>query len=352
MHKWALGCVACSMLLSGCSVFQSETVNPQPKQPVNLAIPEGLARPNQPAAFDIPALQSTSPQMVDRRSPSLVLATATSSRLDEEEVLARVWFERNELTGELINFVTGQLQQFFTDQSVDLTQVDQDGLVFHTAWINRQETSGFWFWKQQNITEQARFALTLEPRPHGRSASLTVSLLEHRYLTDKPDINALDTKTAEVSLLNQVINQVAMTEALIARERRVAAPQASLEPGIDTEGNAVFTSNQPLDVVWSQLELLFPELNLSVTDLDRTVFTYYLSYSTPKRGFWRTVTFREGPLALPLADGDYQIQLSRSASGGTVISWQDQVGQPLAAAMVAAMYDPLLQAVRAAGAEL
>lgn len=355
MQKWAQGCVAVSVLLSGCAVFDKTPVESKDVEQVTLRIPAGMAVPNQPSAFDIPAASTAavnSGTFADKRSPTLILATAGSSRLEEDEKLARVWFERNELTGDIKPFINEQLQQLFADQQVTLTQLDEEGLRYETAWITRSRSSGFWFWKSENAVDQVRYAIELAPRPHGRSLSMTVTLLEHQYFVPGEQLNANDVKANEVNLLNQVINQVAIAEAKAARELRAQVPEVSLEPGMDQAGNPALVTSQPLDVTWSQLELLFAELNLTVTDFDRSVFTYFVNYSKPQRGFWRTVTFRAAPVTLPLAEGEYQIVLSRMANNNTAISWFNKEGQPLSAAEVSALHEPLVAAIRTAGAEL
>jgi len=355
VQKWAQGCVAASVLLSGCAVFDKTPAETNDVKQVTLRIPEGMAVPNQPSAFDIPNVAvpaGNATVIANKRSPTLILATASSSRLDEEETLSRVWFERNDYTGDIKPFIIAQMQQFFAAQNVTLTQVDTDGLRYETGWIQRSREAGFWFWKSENAVDQVRYAIELAPRPHGRSLSMTTTLLAHEYFIPGEALNAMDIKANEVNILNRVINQVAVTEAQIAREQRAQVADVTLEPGLDQAGNPALITSQPIDVVWSQLELLFPELNVTVTDFDRSVFTYYINYTTPERGFWRTVTFRDGPASLPLLDGDYQIVLSRNTTNGTAISWLNKDGQPLSAAEVTALYDPLVATIRAVGAEL
>lgn len=352
MQKWAKGCVAISVLLSGCAVFEKDATEERRAEQINLKIPAGLAVPNQPSAYDIPQVQTTGAAQVDKKPPTLILATATSSRLDEEEKQARVWFERNDYTGELLPFVQNQLQAFFASQEIGLTQTDEQGLVYQTDWIKRSKSSGFWLWKEEQAVDQLRYQIELAPRPHGRALSVTVTLLEHQFFDVGTALNAQEAKAAEVSLLNRLINQVAITEVQIARELRQQVAAVSLEPGLDNAGNPALLSTQPIDVTWSQLEVLFGELNLTVTDFDRSVFTYFVTYTRPERSIWRAVTFRDAPLGLPLDNGEYQLVLSKTANNGTAISWLNKNGEPLSPAQVSALLDPVVAAIRASGAEL
>ncbi len=355
MQKWAQGCVAVSVLLSGCAVFEKTPANNNDISQIELRVPAGMAVPNQPSAYDIPPVSSATLSAsvgADKRSPTLILATATSSRMEEDEKQAKVWFERNDFTGDIKPFIQTQLQQFFSAKNVVLTPVDDTGLRYETGWISRSRSSGFWFWKSEEAVEQLRYAIVLEPRPHGRSLSMTVSLLEHEYFVPDAQLNAVDIKASEVNLLNGVINRVAIAEALVARERRMQVAEVSLSQGVDLAGNPALISSQSADITWSQLELLFEELNLTVTDFDRSVLTYFVNYQKPERGFWRTITFRDAPVSLPLVDGEYQIVLSRLTSNQTAILWLNKDGQPLSATEVSAIYEPIVAAIRATGAEL
>ncbi|WP_423186221.1 outer membrane protein assembly factor BamC [Alishewanella sp. d11] len=355
MQKWAQGCVAVSVLLSGCAVFEKTPANNNEISQIELRIPAGMAVPNQPAAYDIPPVSAATLSAsvgADNRSPTLILATATSSRMEEDEKLARVWFERNDFTGDIKPFIQTQLQQFFSAKNVALTPVDDTGLRYETGWISRSRSSGFWFWESEQQVEQMRYSIVLEPRQHGRSLSMTVSLLEHEYFVPDAQLNAIDIKTHEVNLLNGVINKVSIAEVLVAREQRAQAAEVNLGLGVDLQGNPALISSQSADITWSQLELLFEELHLTVTDFDRSAFTYFVNYQKPERGFWRTITFRDAPVSLPLVDGDYQIVLSRLSNNKTAILWLNKEGQPLSAAEVNAIYEPIVAAIRATGAEL
>ncbi len=353
MHYWVKSCLAFSVLLSGCSMFKSDQAEKTLPDRVELQLPASMSSPNRPSQFDIPqaASAATASTVDERLPPSLVLATAPSSRVDEEEKLARVWFERNDNTGDILPFVQQQLRDFFASQNVSLTAVDAGGLQLETGWMTRYQDKGFWFWKSSEAKDEARFALTVEPRPHGRSLSLKTKLLEHRYFERGNQLNALAIKREEVNLLNQLINQVAVTEFQIVRANRSRETEVSLQPGMNSAGEPAMVSSQPIDVTWTQLELLFAELNLTVTDFNRSIFTYYVSYTKPSRGFWATLFRRAPPRTLPLADGQYQFVLSRN-NMGTAISLLTKEGQTLDADLVLSLVEPLAEAAREARIEL
>lgn len=351
MQHWVKSSLVASVLLSGCSLFstQQPTQDESSKGVSSLKVPAGLAQPAQPAQFDIPDA-STAQAETDTRSPALVLATASSSRVEEGDKLSRVWFDRNDYTGDLVPFLQQMLQAQFAEQGVTL-DADDTGLVYTTGWISRSEEQGFWFWQSVQQTEQARFTIRIEPRPHGRSASMTVTMLEHQYFNEDAKLVGRAAQRQEVALLNQIIDRIGKEEIIIAQANKAKAPDVALEPGMDANGNAALLSPQPIDVVWSQLEAVFTELNLEVTDMNRSAFTYYLNYTRQEPGLWSSIWGADEKPVLPVADGEYQLVLSRVAQQ-TAISLRDKDGAELTAETVLALHQPFVEAIRLARVEL
>lgn len=354
MHYWKKSCITLSLttfLLSGCSVFKDEPDSRVQRQQVNLEIPADLATPRQPGKYDIPKSDEVAAEVADK-SPVLVLATASSSRItDEAEKLARVMFERNDLTGDLIPFLQTQLANYFSEKNIQLNATDEANLNYETGWIKRYNTEGFWFWQDEQQVDEARYTITIEPRPHGRTAIVTVSLKEHRFFDKQGQLTIAAARDHEVNLLNGIINQVAVAEIETAVANRDRVPDVGLEPGLNSAGEPAFITPQSIDVTWSQLEAVFEQLNVTVNDINRSAFTYYVSYSKPSRGMWSAMMGREPPPVLPIADSDYQIVLQRSA-GGTMINLLSKEGKPLAPDVIVAAYEPFVAAIRAAKVEL
>lgn len=351
MQQWVKGSVVASVLLTGCSLFPAEQT--ETKQQLSsvpeLKVPAGLQPAAQPAKFDIPAIKGADSE-ADIRSPALVLSTASSSRVEEGDKLSRVWFDRNDYTGDLVPFLQQMLQTQFAEQGIELS-ADEQGLTYTTGWIARSEEQGFWFWKSTQQQEQARFNISIEPRPHGRSASVTVTMLEHQYFTPDAKLASRDAQRQEVALLNQIIDRIGKEEIIIARANKAKAPDVALEPGIDAQGNPALLTPQPIDVAWSQLEALFVELSLDVTDINRSAFTYYLNYEKPEPGFWSKIWGTADKPILPVASGEYQLVLSR-ADKQTALSLRDKNGEHLDVETTLALHEPFVQAIRLARIEL
>lgn len=351
MQHWVKCSVLASVMLSGCSLFQSTNEQAVEQRRIEtVQVPAGLDRPGQPGEFDIPATNAAVAS-TDMRSPALVLATAASSRVEEGERASRVWFDRNDVTGDLVPFLQRMLQTQFAEQGVELTAQDEQGLIYHSGWINRSADTGFWFWSASQQTDQARFKIEIAPRTHGRSASVSVEMLEHQYFIEQAKLQASDARRQEIALLNQIIDRIGKEEIVIALANKAKAPDVSLEPGLDAQGNPALLTTQNIEVTWSQLEALFSQLNLTVTDRNRSTFTYYLSYEKPEAGLWSRLWGSDPMPVLPVAAGEYQLVLSR-AGEQTVVSLRNQAGEHLAPETVQALHQPFVEAIRLAQIEL
>ena len=152
-------------------------------------------------------------------------------------------------------------------------------------------------------------------------------------------------------MLNQIIDRVGKEEIVIALANKSKVPDVSIEPGFDASGNPVLLSSQSIDVVWSQLEAVFDVLNFAVTDINRSIYTYYVSYQQPEQGFWSNLWGSAEPLIMPLTAGEYQWVLQRQGNG-TALSLRDSSGTVIAPQQVLDSYQPFVQAVQRARVEL
>ncbi len=348
MHYSVTSCVLASLLLSGCSIFSSPKADPEPIAGQPLQVPAHLSMPPQPAQFDIPETRATK-QLVDTKPPGLVVTLSTSSRVDEEETRARIWFDRNDYSGELQPFLETKLSEFFNEQGIRYQRAEE--LVWTTDWVVQSRTRGAWFWKSERPRQQAKFRVSMEPRPHGRSVAVLVEMLEHQYFEEGQPLLATGVKREEAAFLNRFTAFVGDDEFRQAQLRRSRPSDSSLELGLDGNGAATFLSEQSLEVVWTQLESLFDELSLTVTDLNRSSSTYYLSYQQPRPGIFSRVFRRKARPVLPIAEGSYQVVLSR-VDQQTSISFRDAAGQALPQTTLDEMEPVLLAAIAEARIEL
>lgn len=354
MQYWIPASLVASLVISGCSLFPEDVAeqNTVEVKPVaELKVPDGLTAAKKPAQYDIPPAPNAPVTEVELKSPMQVLALATNSRVEEEEKEARIWFERSEFTGELLPYLQKNVLDFGQEKQIEMTQKDQQGLIFETGWISRFEEEGFWLWKDIVEKEQSRFLVVLEPKPHGRTVGLRVQLLEHRFIDNTAKLSAIAQKREEVYFLNRLVDKVATVELAQIKLKKAQSRQITLTTGFDEQGNPAMITGQTLDTAWAQLELLFEQNGFVVNDLDRTKYSFFLTYSEPETGFWDSLWGDEETIVLPLTAGDYQVVLTK-AEVGTILSWRDGEGKVMSAEQVSALHQALVQLIKKDNIEL
>lgn len=353
MHYWISGSVLATLLVSGCSMWTTpETTKSVETKTINeLAVPEGLTPPNKPGQFDIPpgVVSGAVGEAVELRAPMQVLAVSTNARVEEDDKEVRVFFERNEFTGDLMAHLKTNLTNFFALNDINVTEDGNNG--WQTDWVSQYEETGWWFWKSQELTQQTKFQVSLEPKVHGRTVGLHVTMLHHKYAQAEQSITTIAQRREEVHFLNRMIDHLATIEMDQIRAVKAKLPDVMLTRAINEKDEAILLTTQPIDVAWNQLELLFEQVSLTVTDLNRTEYVYYVNFAKPEAGFWGSIWGGDEKPVLPIAEGEYQLHLSKTDKG-TAIKWRDKDGKPLNQEQVYAIYDVFVAAIRQAKLEL
>ncbi|WP_306523838.1 outer membrane protein assembly factor BamC [Rheinheimera sp.] len=353
MHYWIPGTVFATLLLSGCSLWTApETTTAQTKSNVKeLAVPVGLKAPKTPAQYDIPAKVAAGVRGDDMelRAPMQVLAVSTNARVEEDDKEVRVFFERNEFTGDLMPFLTSNITDFFAEQKIELTKTSATS--WQSGWVSEYEETGWWWWKSESLTQESRFNIEFEPRTHGRTVAVKVQLAGHKYADSAKTITPIAQRREEVHFLNRIIDKVATVELARIQEAKAKLPDVLLTRATNDKNEAVLLTTQSLEVAWTQLELLFEHLSLQVSDLNRTDYVYYVTFTKPEAGFWDALWGSEEQPVLPIAEGEYQLALSKTDKG-TAIKWRDKNGNALDQATVDAIYEVFVATIRKTKVEL
>ena len=353
MHYWIPGTVFATLLLSGCSLWTApETTQAEAKPSVKeLAVPVGLKAPKTPAQYDIPAKVAAGArgENMELRAPMQVLAVSTNARVEEDDKEVRVYFERNEYTGDLMPFLTTNIGQFFAEQNIELTKTNE--MRWQSGWVSEYEETGWWWWKSDSLTQESRFFIEFEPRTHGRTVAVKVQLAEHKYADSEQKISPIAQRREEVHFLNKLIDKVATVELARIQAEKAKLPDVLLTRATNDKNEAVLLTTQSIEVAWTQLELLFEQLSLEVTDLNRTDYIYYVTYTKPEAGFWGSIWGGEEQPALPIAEGEYQLVLS-TTDKGTAIKWRDKAGNALDQTTVDGIYEVFVAAIRHTKVEL
>lgn len=353
MQYWIPGAFVASFVLSGCSMWSSsdvKTEQPYKSQPA-LQVPAELTAPKQPANYVIPpqVSQGALGDAVALEAPMQVLAVAAHSSIDEEEKEVRVWFERTEYTGDLTPYLQQQLQAFLQKSGIALQK--NDGLRIETGVVQQYQETGWWLWKDRELSQESRFAVTLQPKPHGRSVAMQVSLLEHKYVDPNRQLNPITQRREEVNFLNRVIDHMATVELVHLKAAKAKQKQVSLASILDSNQVPVLVSNLAIGQVWTQLELIFEQSSLAVTDINQTDYRYFVRYTKPDNGFWDSLWGEEPLPELQIAEAEYIVSLRKSAQG-TEIVWTTVDGKPLKQAEIDSIFQTWLAAANRAKIEI
>ena len=346
MHYWIPGAVVAAMLLSGCSLWPAaEQQKVEQQRLAELKIPEGLKSPRKPGQYDLPAktMVEQHPEAIDLRAPMQVLAIATNARVEEEEKDAKVWFERTEFTGDLQPFVQNNITQYLTEQQISVEH--STPLSWQTGWVGQYHDTGWWWWRSKELTQESRFAVTFEPRPHGRSVGVKVDLLETRYTDSNQRLTAIAKRREEVNFLNRLIDHIANTELVAIRAAQANRPDLLLSQAVNNEQQPVLLTKQPIDLTWSQLELLFEKIGLEVSDLNQSEYVYFLKYQKAEQGFWDNLWSSGDTPTMPLGSGEYQLKLHK-VEQGTEMQLLDKEGKALDQTTMDQIYQVFASAIR------
>jgi len=352
VHYWIPGAVAATLLLSGCSLWPAaEKTTVDERRIAELKIPAGLKAPKKPGQYDLPAkvVAGVSPEQLDLRAPMQVLAVATNARVEEEEKEARVWFERSEFTSDLMPYLQNNIGSYFSKNEIAATHPTP--MQWQTDWVSAYQETGWWLWKGQELTQQSKFSVQLEPRSHGRTIAVQVKLLEHKYTDPTQTLTPISQRREEVHFLNRIIDHIATVELAAIREAKAKLPDVLLTRAVNDKQEAVMLTTQPIDVAWSQLELLLEKVGLEVTDLNQSDYVYYVKYIKAEQGFWDSIWGDKELPELPLTAGEYQLSLSKTDKG-TAIKIKDKDGKVLDQATLDAVYEVFAAAIRQGKLEL
>ena len=283
--------------------------------PKVIDIPAELAKPDVKDDFTIIEASKVSGPIgkeVDVRAPSLVLPIATSTRTEPESSDAIIWFDKVLEDKDLKDFVNAVVKDQLTKDNVALLSETEDGLSLVSDWYIKQNESGVLF-KSIDKAESLRFRFDINVKPHGRSASLQVTLVDYKK-TEKEqgettDVDPIDKHRAEMAMLNQITSLVDYKYRLQQRENRLMrANQKLVTLGESPSGEPAYIVEMETDLLWSNLPIFFERNGFNVADLNESKKIYYVDFVKPDFSLWDKIWGDEKPV-IELADQRYQFKL-------------------------------------------
>ena len=309
-----------------------------------LKVPEGLDEPFEGDTYVVTNKINTQGPVgenVDVRAPSLVLPVALSSRVGNDSGQAKVWFDQVIDEQNLTHFIVDALKAQLNSDDVEIKQVDDKGLLFESAWYQRDKEGGFWFFKSITSSEKVRYRYLVESKSHGRSVALEVELIDYVKTDENGEhskIDIIDQQRAEMSMLNEVISQVDYQYRLIQKENRLLiANKKFVSLSENSKGEAAYLVAIKQDLLWSNLPLFFEDNGFSISDLNETEQIYYLDYVKPEFSLWDKIWGDEVPV-VELPNGKYQFRLE-SAKEQSVVTIYNDKGVALPASVLEEIFD-------------
>lgn len=339
-------------LLSGCSLWQDEqTVEPEyqyitASQQGALIVPDGANEPRYGNDFAIPQLGDNAPinqlgDKLDIASPKLVLPLVTGSRVLEGSREAVVQFDKVNDSEALDTTIWNSLIGYLDERGIAVVEFDKDNQKLKTDWmvIEANQDSPWYSWNTTDRSIGQRFEFSLDMKPHGRSASLFVKLVDYLETINEDviaDISNDQVRRNEIEVLNHVISyyekQLRIADVRIAR--RIQAGVA-LEMGFNADGDAAYLAAADYEVTWPRLLLVLRKLGFNVKDLDKSTGLIFVTYTGGDEGWWDSL-FGDSE-QLPIDAQDYRIYV-REQGGKTSLTFKDEENNLLTASTISDMF--------------
>ena len=315
-------------------------------QEKTLKVPSDLDAPNFSREFALPELgENADPTLVGKKlpvqSPALVLPLVTGSHVEEGNKTATIWFDQVDDSQPLSQAIWNTILSFLEQEGIGVDYFNPDENVLNTDWmIIKKELDSPWYsWTTTESEIGRRFEFTLDVKPHGRTASLSVELKD--YLATVGDdviaeISGIQEHREEVDVLNQVIGHYEY-QIRLEESRRIARIRQGLqtEMGFNEDGDPAFVVSAQYDVAWPRLLLVLRKLGFDVKDLDKSNGLLFVSYNGEDSGWWSGLFSKEEEL---LEKGNYRLKVVRAGDNRTSITFMNDENEPFEANQISDLY--------------
>ncbi|GAA0819591.1 hypothetical protein GCM10009111_23830 [Colwellia asteriadis] len=335
-----------SLSLTACSSVNNKQAEggfdyAEQEEAAPLIIPQGLTKPKQPNDYAVTNEvnhQGPVGQNMDIRAPSLVMPIAASSRVVEESGIAIIWFDKVLEEQDLLNFIDKVVKDKLADDNISYsvitedteltlskviegatslkeTSIDRDGVrtsIIESDWYHNEVDNG-WIFTDIEQSTSLRFRYQLLAKPHGRSVSLRVSLVDYLQ-TDKrggsKTMDPIDKQRAEKSMLNSIISLVDYNYRVQQRENRLLrANQKLVTLGQNPVSEDAFVVEMGIDNLWDNMPIFFEKHGFTISDLNETKRIYYVDFVKPDTSIWDSLWGDDVPV-IDVSDAHYQFVLA------------------------------------------
>lgn len=342
-----------SLTLSACSSVDSKRAQgnfdyAKKQESKAFIVPQDLDKPAKNNEFLITKKindQGSIGNKVDIRAPSLVLPIAASSRVLADSHDAIIWFDKALEDEDLLVFIENALVSQLTsdDVSYEVVQSSTQDVpgskgqskteVYESDWYHNEIETG-WLFTDIKSSTSLRFRYEFFLKPHGRSASLKVSLID--YMKTDSDggskiVDPIEKQRAEILMLNEVVAQVDYNYREQQRENRLMrANQKLVTIGENKEKEPAYIVEMGLDDLWDNMPIFFEKHGFTINDLNETNKIYYVTFTKPDISIWDSIWGDDRPV-IEVSDAKYQFVLAPldDKNEKTSVSIYNVDGEPL-----------------------
>ncbi|RHW77311.1 outer membrane protein assembly factor BamC [Colwellia sp. RSH04] len=355
-----LSITACSSMNSKQAMGDFDYAEKPEAKP--LVIPEGLDKPAEQKEFYVTnKVNHDGPvgKNMDIRAPSLVLPIAASSRVVEESSISTIWFDKVLEDRELLAFIEKVVLEKLDQDAIGYTKVEEDieitlskvlegatslketsiareGVktsIIESDWYHDEVESGWLFTEIESATS-LRFRYQLVAKPHGRSVSLTVSMVDYMR-TDKrggnKTMDPIDKQRAEKAMLNSIISLVDYNYRVQQRENRLMRSNQKLVSfGKNPEDEHAYVVEMESDKLWENMPVFFEKHGFTISDLNEEKRIYFVDFVKPESSVWDAIWGDDVPV-IDVNDAHYQFVLAPLDEKGeqTSVTIYNADGEPL-----------------------
>lgn len=328
----------------------------------DLVIPANLNKPKQAKDFFVTDKinhQGPVGKDMDIRAPSLVMPVAASSRVVDESGIAIIWFDKVLEDKDLLEFIEKVVKEKLVEDNIAYNYIEEDtevtlskviegatslkessikreGIktaILESDWYHNEVDVG-WIFTDIQFSKSVRFRYQLLAKPHGRSVSLRVSLVDFLQTDEtggSQTMDPIDKQRAEKAMLNELIAAVDYSYRVQQRvERLTRANQKLVTIGQNIEEEASYVVEMGLDDLWGNMPLFFEEYGFTITDLNDDKKIYYVDFVKPESSVWDSLWGNDVPV-IDVSDAHYQFVLAPidELNHKTAVTIYNAAGEPL-----------------------
>ena len=328
----------------------------------DLVIPANLNKPKQAKDFFVTDKinhQGPVGKDMDIRAPSLVMPVAASSRVVDESNIAIIWFDKVLEDKDLLEFIEKVVKEQLTEDEITYNYVEEDtevtlskviegstslketsikreGIktaIIESDWYHNEVDVG-WIFTDIQLSKSLRFRYQLLAKPHGRSVSLRVSLIDFMQTDEtggSKTMDPIDKQRAEKAMLNELIAAVDYNYRVQQRaDRLTRANQKLVTLGKNIEEEPAYVVEMGLEDLWDNMPLFFENNGFTINDLNEDKKIYYVDFVQPDTSIWDSIWGDDAPV-VDVNDANYQFVLAPldELNHKTSVTIYNDAGEPL-----------------------